>query len=224
MRHEILGRPDYAVARVHLEQGESIWAESGAMIAHTGLAVETSARGGALAGLARKAFTGETFFQNRWVADSGPGHVDLAPGVPGDVLHLPLDGRLIVQRGSYLACAEGVEVSTEMGGVRAFLAEGSIFLLHASGVGDLFLASYGAIEEIQVDGEYRIDNGHLVAWETTLDHSIERVGSWKATILSGEGIVVGFRGRGRVWIQTRALPALAAWIHPYRRVQKSDDG
>lgn len=223
MRHEILGRPDYSMARVHLDAGESLWAEAGAMVAHSGLEVETSSRGGLLSGLARKALTGETFFQNRWSASSGPGHIDVAPGVPGDVLHVPLDGRLLIQRGSYMASAEGVTVSSDIGDLKTFLAEGSIFLLSADGSGDLFLASYGAIQRIDVDGEYTVDNGHLVAWEDTLTHQIRRVGSWKSTLLSKEGIVVQLTGRGKVWIQSRAISPFVSWIHPFRSVKSSDD-
>lgn len=220
MDHKIVGRPDYAMARILLRPGESLWAESGAMVAHSGLEVETSSRGGVMAGLARKVLTGETFFQNRWL---GPGRIDVAPGVPGDVLHLPLDGELFVQRGSYIACAEDVEVSSDIGGLRTLFAEGSLFVLKATGTGDLFLASYGAIDRIDVDGEYTVDNGHLVAWEGGLDVDIERVGSWKATLLSGEGIVVRLRGTGRVWIQSRSIPPFVSWIHPFRRVKTSDD-
>lgn len=223
MRHEILGRPDFALARVHLDAGESLWTESGAMVAHSGLEVETSARGGVLAGLARKALTGETFFQNRWKAAGRAGHIDVAPGVPGDVLHVPLDGRLIVQRGSYMASAEGVKVSTEVGGLKSFLAEGSLFLLNAEGKGDLFLASYGAIERIDVDGDYAIDNGHLVAWEDTLAHHIQRVGGWRSTLLSGEGIIVRLTGQGTVWIQSRSIPPFVSWVNPFRPVKKSSD-
>lgn len=223
MRHEILGRPDYAVARIHLDPGESIWAESDAMVAHSGLDLETSARGGVVAGLARKMLTSESFFQNRWTARDRPGRIDLAPGVPGDVLHVPLDGRLLLQRGSYMASTEGVEVTTEVGGLKTFMAEGDFFVLAAEGKGELFLASYGAIERIDVDGEYAVDNGHLVAWEDTLDHQIRRVGGWKATLLSREGLVVRLTGRGTVWIQSRSIPPFVAWVNPFRKKKSSDD-
>ena len=220
MEHKIVGRPDYAIARILLSPGESLWAESGAMVAHSGLQVETSSRGGVMAGLARKVLTGETFFQNKWI---GPGQIDVAPGVPGDVLHVPLDGELFIQRGSYMACAESVEVTSELGGLRTLFAEGDLFILKATGTGDLFLASYGAIDRIDVDGAYSIDNGHLVAWEGSLDVNVERVGSWKSTLLSGEGIVVRLRGSGRVWIQSRSIPPFVSWVHPFRRVKKKSD-
>lgn len=220
MEHEVVGRPDYAMARIRLGANESLWTESGAMVAHSGLEVETSSRGGIMAGLARKVLTGETFFQNKWI---GPGRIDVAPGVPGDVLHIPLDGELVVQRGSYMACAEDVEISSDLGDLKSLLAEGDLFLLKATGRGDLFLASYGAIDTIDVDGTYAIDNGHLVAWESGLDMSIERVGSWKSTLLSGEGIVVRLRGQGRVWIQSRSIPPFVAWVNPFRRTKSSSD-
>lgn len=227
MKHQVVGRPDFSLLRLSLAPGESVWTESGAMVAHTPtLSLETKARGGVLSGLARAALGGESFFLNKWTAQdgAGEGRIDLAPGSPGDVLHVPLAGKLMIQRGSFLACAESVTVKTELGGFKAVFAEGSFFLLAAEGAGDLFLASYGAIEPVDVAGEHVIDNGHLVAFDAGLSYKIERVGSWKATLLSGEGIVCRFSGRGRLWVQTRAAPPFASWIHPFRRVKAKNQG
>ncbi len=41
-------------------------------------------------------------------------------------------------------------------------------------VGLLFFNSYGDVEEVDVDGSYRVDNGHAVAWEPSLDYEITR--------------------------------------------------
>jgi len=66
------------------------------------------------------------------------------------------------------------------------------------------IGGFGGIEEVLCDGSMVIDTGHLVAWDAELEYSIGKSGSgWIASWLSGEGLVCHFRGRGRIWIQSR---------------------
>jgi uncharacterized protein (AIM24 family) len=41
---------------------------------------------------------------------------------------------------------------------------------------------------------------------------VRKAGSWKSTILGGEGLVTDFTGPGRVWLQTRSTSDLVAWL------------
>ena len=60
MQHEILYRPSYSLLKVDLEQGESICAESGAMVSMSdGINLETGATGGLWRSLSRSMFGGE---------------------------------------------------------------------------------------------------------------------------------------------------------------------
>ena len=55
MQTEIQYSPAFAAAKVTLEQGESVKAEAGAMLAMSStVAIETSAQGGMMKGLKRK--------------------------------------------------------------------------------------------------------------------------------------------------------------------------
>ena len=45
--------------------------------------------------------------------------------------------------------------------------------------------------------------------------AVRRVGGWKATLLSGEGLVTDFVGPGKLIMQTRHFPAFVAAIAPY---------
>jgi len=58
----------------------------------------------------------------------------------------------------------------------------------------------------------RVDTGHIVAFEPTLDFRVSKAGGLKATLLSGEGLVVDFNGRGKVWIQTRSISDYVGWL------------
>lgn len=44
--------------------------------------------------------------------------------------------------------------------------------------------------------------------------SIQAVGGWKSTMLSGEGLVASLTGPGRLHMQTRTPSGLVAWLIP----------
>jgi uncharacterized protein (TIGR00266 family) len=201
---DILHRPAQAVAEVRLDAGESLTAESGALVGMSpSLSIETGA-GGIMKGL-KRLFGGESFFRNTFRATRGPGRVFLAAALPGDMTVLdatPPGWR--VQSTSYVASTPGVDVDTEFGGLRTFFAGEGLFVLRASGAGKVIVGAYGALERVEVDGELVVDTGHLVAWQADLPFRIGKAAEgWIASFLSGEGLVCRFEGRGTIWLQTR---------------------
>ncbi|MGB2247694.1 MAG: AIM24 family protein, partial [Alcanivorax sediminis] len=79
----------------------------------------------------------------------------------------------------------------------------SVFWLNLKGSGKLVVSSFGAIYPVEVDGEYIVDTGHIVAFNETLDFSITKAGSsWLQSFLGGEGMVCKFKGKGTVWCQS----------------------
>jgi len=217
MEYDIEHRPSYALLSVALDQSEELQAEAGAMVSHTdGITIDTKAQGGIVDSLKRTAFGGESFFMNTFSADR-PGHVTLAPPLPGDVIGKELaDERLLVQSGSFLAAETGIDIDTKFGGGRTFFGGEGLFLLELSGTGQTFLSSYGAIERVDLDpGEtYTVDTGHIVAFEGTTNFDVKKVGGLKSTLFSGEGLVCEFSGEGSVWIQTRSTDAFLSWLIP----------
>ena len=149
-------------------------------------------------------FLGESFFRNTFSADSGPGEVTFAPSLPGDIMIYNMQGSdLVIQQTSYLASATTVEIETKWGGFKSFFGEGKMFWIRAVGQGPLAMNAFGAIKEIQVNGSFIIDTGHIVAFEPTLTFKIKKVGSWFSTIFSSEGLVCRFEGTGKLYIQSR---------------------
>ncbi|WEL17428.1 AIM24 family protein [Halorhabdus sp. SVX81] len=217
MEYDIEHRPSYALLSVELDQSEAIQAEAGAMVSHTdGIVIETEATGGIVDSLKRTAFGGESFFMNTFSAER-PGHVTLAPPLPGDVIGKELaDDRLLVQSGSFLAAESGIDIDTKFGGGRTFFGGEGLFLLELSGTGRTFLSSYGAIERVDLDpGEtYTVDTGHIVAFEGSTTFDVKKVGGLKSTLFSGEGLVCEFSGEGAVWLQTRSTDAFLSWLIP----------
>lgn len=213
--------PAYSLAICHLESGDKVMAESGAMVTQdVHIEMQTSATqgkgiGGLLKGLGRKMMLGESFFRNTFTAKGAPGEVTFAPGLPGDIMIYEMNGQdLIVQQTSYLASATSVEIETKWGGFKSFFGEGTLFWIRAFGNGPLALNAFGAIKEIDVQGAFIVDTGHIVAFESTLSFKIKRVGSWFSTFFSSEGLVCRFEGNGKLYLQTRNASEFGSLIGP----------
>ena len=218
MRNNIVYRPAYSLLQLLMDPGESIRAESGAMVSMTpNIQIETAARGGILGGLKRAVLGGESFFINTFTCQGGSGEMTLAPSLPGDLMHVPLTGgSMFVQSGSYICNGGDIEVDTSWAGAKGFFSGEGLFLLKCTGTGDLFISSYGAIHTVELaqNQQYLVDTGHMVAFEETITYTVQRVGSWKSTLLSGEGLVCNFSGPGRLYLQSRSMDAFLKFLIP----------
>jgi uncharacterized protein (TIGR00266 family) len=218
MNIDIRYQPAYSLAIVGLNPEESIQAEAGAMVSMSpNLEVDTAMKGGMLGALTRSVLGGETLFANTFTARGGPGEITLAPSLPGDIATLPLNNAtLFVQSGSFLASSPQINLDLKWGGAKTFFGSEGLFLLRASGTGQIVLCSYGAIHKVPMDGRqsYLCDTGHVVAFTQGLNFDVRRVGGWKSTLLSGEGLVCEFRGAGELYIQTRSTQAFLSWLIP----------
>jgi uncharacterized protein (TIGR00266 family) len=229
MNIEIDSRPSYGMAVVTLDKGERITSESGAMVAMSEkLQVDTTFNGtgsgglfdwlqAAFTGLVRRFLAGETMFVNHYTAKEDGQQVMLAPTMVGDVVHVPLDGqkRITVQASSYLASSKGIDVDLIWGGFAMLFGGEGAFFLRCRGTGDVLINAYGAIEKVEIDGKYRVDTGHVVAFDGDLKYTIRRAGGLTSTFFSGEGLVLEFSGKGTVWLQTRNLSTFLSWITPF---------
>jgi uncharacterized protein (TIGR00266 family) len=222
MKSEILYPGAFPMVRIALAGGESVKAESGAMVAAAPtIDVESKLEGGFLSALSRKVLTGEKFFFQTLRAARGAGEVLLAPTVPGEIIIMELDGvhEYMVQKDGFLAGAEGIKIESRMQSLsRGLLGGEGFFILRISGKGQLILNSFGAIHRVELkpDEEYIVDNSHLVAWTATTTYSIEKASAgWIASFTSGEGFVCRFRGPGLVYIQSRNPGGFGAWIRQF---------
>jgi uncharacterized protein (TIGR00266 family) len=212
------GNPDFGEATCALAPGEVLVCEGGAMSRMSaGMDLKTRAAGGVLKSLFRAAGAGESFFLSEYSSPEG-GFVTVAPATPGAIVHRELRGeKLHLSAGSFLAASADISLDTRFGGLKALFSGEGAFVLDAEGEGELLFNAYGAIVERELDGELIVDTGHVVAWEPTLDYSIEGMGGLKQTFFSGEGLVMRFAGAGKLWLQTRTLGETAGWITPYLR-------
>jgi uncharacterized protein (TIGR00266 family) len=211
----------FTMLRAYLEEGESLKAESGAMIAmHNTIDVEGKLEGGVFGGLGRM-LSGEKFFFQTLVARRGPGEVLLAHPIPGDIQAIELDGSndYVLQKDGFFAGSDSLQVSTKMQNLTKGLFSGEgFFIIRISGRGTLFMSSYGAIHPIDIPAgqEMIIDNSHLVGWPDGMNYNIEKAsGGWLSSFTSGEGLICRFKGPGRVYIQTRNPGGFGAWLRQF---------
>ncbi|MDM7915504.1 MAG: TIGR00266 family protein [Candidatus Eisenbacteria bacterium] len=218
MRVDVRYQPSYSLAIVALEAEEAIQAEGGAMVSMTSnIEIQTGMKGGVFGALKRSVLGGESLFFNTFVSRGGPGEISLAPALPGDITAIELKGDLFyLQSGSYLASDPGIEIDPSWGGARTFFGSEGLFLLKARGQGRMVFSSYGAIHPVQISGApYVVDTGHVVGFGGDLSFDVRRVGGWKSTILSGEGLVCEFRGSGVLYLQTRSTQSFLQWLIPH---------
>ena len=208
MKVDFLHQPDSAIAHIQMDPQEEIVAEAGSMVAMSGfIQASTTLRrgkGGGLLGGLKRVLAGESLFLSVFRSGSGSGEIYLAPKLMGDIASYQVAGaELAVQSTGYMASTSGVDIDLGFQGIKSIFSGESIFWLTVSGSGLVLLSAFGGIYEIDVEGEYVVDTGHIVAFERTLDFSITKAGSSLiGAFLGGEGLVARFRGKGRLFCQT----------------------
>lgn len=213
-------KPDFSFLTVKVPNGETLKVEASAMASmDTNMKMKTKFKGGL-----GRLFTGESLFINEFTAENGDAEISIAPNAPGDMEHLHLNNETIFLQGAaYVASDPSVEVATKFQGLmKTFFSGENMFLIKCSGTGDLWFNSFGGILEVDVKDGYVVDTGHIVAFTEGLEYSVDTVGGYKSLFFSGEGLVCRFTGEGKVWIQTRKIPAFTSWAHPFRPTKKSN--
>ena len=223
MNYDIQYGPGNSAAKVTLASGETFTAEGGSMISMSGnldIATTTHSKGkGSILKAAKRLLTGESFFLNHYTANSDDCHVYLASTLPGDMMEYDLQNeKLIVQGGSYVASQSGIEIDLSWQGFKSILSGEGMFWIKLIGSGKVLLNSFGAIYPVEVDGEYIVDTGHIVAFNETLDFSITKAGkSWLSSFMGGEGLVCKFHGKGTVWCQSHNPSSFGHTLGPKLR-------
>ena len=217
---ELVHRPGNTAARVTLAAGETITAEGGAMIAMSGdmgITTSTHKRGkGSVLKAVKRLISGESIFLNHFTSPRAGAELWLGTPLAGDMLLRTLDKEtLIVQGGSFVACEQGVEIDMGFEGFKNLFSGESLFWVHLKGTGKVIVNSFGAIYAQEVDGEFIVDTGHIVAFTETLNFSLSKAGgSWLHSILGGEGLVCRFKGKGTVWCQSNNPRSFGGLLRP----------
>ena len=161
--------------------------------------------------------TGESLFMTHFTNRGyGKRKVAFAAPYPGTVMPMDLakmaGNTLIVQKDGFLCAAMGIKLSIHFNqriGSGLFGGEGFI-LQKLQGDGLAFVHAGGVVIERQLNNEtLRVDTGCVVAYEPSVNFSVQRAGNLKSMIFGGEGIFLAtLQGTGRVWIQSMPISKL----------------
>jgi uncharacterized protein (TIGR00266 family) len=226
MNVEIFYQPSNSAAKISLLAGDGCTTESGCMIAMSpNLSVETTThkRGsGSVLKSIKRLLGGESLFLNHYQARQA-GDLWVSSTLSGDLMKYELNNnQLIVQAGSFVAADDDVNLDVGWQGFKTFFSGESLFWLKMTGKGTVLLSSFGCIYEVDVNGDYTVDTGHIVAFEETLSFSISKAGSsWIDSFLGGEGLVCKFSGRGKLYCQSHNPTAFGNSLSPHLRSRKA---
>jgi len=215
MKVEVRHRPSFATIFAELGPGDSITAESDAMASmDSDVEMTTGFNGGFLLGLLLKFFGGESLFVNTFRTLKQKAQLVLTQGTPGDIQEVDLQGQtLLLQPGAFIAATSGIKIGVGWAGFASFIGREGLFRLKVSGTGKVWFGAYGGIFERDVDREYVVDTGHLVAYEPTISLKMALAGGIFSSFFSGEGLVSRVQGQGRIYLQSRSMDGLAAWTN-----------
>jgi len=172
---------------------------------------------GKLFSAGKRALTGESIFMTHFTNHGRvKRHVAFAAPYPGKIIPMDMSrmgGEILCQKDAFLCAAFGTRIGIAFQrrlGAGFFGGEGFI-LQRLQGDGMIFIHACGTIVERQMQGEtLRVDTGCLVAFEPTIDYSIERAGNLKSMFFGGEGMFLAtLRGTGRVLLQSMPFSRLA---------------
>ena len=218
MKFEVKYKPSYAMLVTQLEQGETITAESGAMTyMDSNIEVHTRKRENSLLGsLGLKLIGGQSFWVNDYTAINGSGEAAFVAAPVGDIEKLEVTpGKgYVIQKSAYIASTKGVDLDVKWEGFTKGLFGQGLFMIKASGSGQLFINTFGAIDVhfLQSGQTMVVDNFHLVGFSESCSYRVTKVGGLKEALLSGEGLVTQITGPGEVHIQTKNLREFTEWL------------
>ena len=220
MQHVIFGGNLPAVT-LQLDQGESIYTQSGGMTWMTsGIKMETNMKGGLLKGLGRM-LSGDSLFIATYLSTAPNQEITISSTFPGAIVAIsPAGGDVIVQKSAFLCAEPGVTLSAHVvKNLNAGLFGGEGFVLQRlSGTGMAFIEIDGSVCEktLAPNEELIVDTGNIAAYEARVQYEVTMVKGFKNVLFGGEGLLnTRLTGPGKVWLQTMTMPGFAKRIIPY---------
>ncbi|WP_420001124.1 TIGR00266 family protein [Acinetobacter sp. LF10] len=222
----LVGSPE-PFLHVAMRRGDKIYCESNAMVMmEDPLELKGRLQGGLMQSLLRRFANDESLFQQHIEAVRGDGDCLLSAALDGDMQILDVGAtQYILSDGAFVAAHNSVEIKARLNsslGGAFFGNTGGFLVMETSGQGQVVVAGCGTLFEIEVEPnkEIVIDNGHVICWDSRLNYSLSvstsqssgLLGNLMNSVMSGEGMVLRFSGKGKVVICSRNRQNLLAWL------------
>lgn len=221
MKYEIHGTT-LQTLDVYLDQGESLFTDSGGMAWMTGdVDMATDTRGGLMKGLARS-LAGESLFLTTYTCRSSGALITFTPEAPGSIIPLELGAgeSRICQKDAFMVAESRMSLEIHFRkklGAGLFGGEGFV-LQRITGPGTAWVEIAGEVRSYTLKSgqTMTVDPGHIAMYEPTVNYDITRVKGVRNILFGGEGLFLAtLTGPGRVWLQSMPLSNLAQKIAAY---------
>lgn len=220
MTYEIKGG-SFPVVVCQLANGEQMRTEKGSMVwMSSNMQMET--HGGGMGKMFQRAFSGDSMFQNIYIAQGGEGMIAFGSSFPGRIMVLEIaPGReIVMQKSAFLASEMGVELSIHFNkkASTGFFSGVGFIMQKLSGNGIAFVEIDGELVEYELSkGQQMIvDTGNLAGFESTVSIDIVPVKGLKNKMLGGEGFFnTVLTGPGKIWLQTMSIENVANTLAPF---------
>ncbi len=216
MEYQVKGG-NFPVVVCSLQAGEAMRCQSGAMT-WMDPAIKMETKTGGIGKMLGRVISGENLVENRYVAE-GSGEIAFGASFPGEIRAIEISGgkSIVAQKGSFLACTEGVESSVffqKKIGSGIFGGEGFI-MQKFSGNGTVFIEIGGGAVEYTIEAGQKkiIDTGYLVCMDDTCSMDIQTVSGVTNVLFGGEGLFnTVINGPGTILLQTMPESGLVTKI------------
>ncbi len=209
------------IIEITLAPKEGVRATVGALVyMDDQVEMETTTGGGMMKSFKRW-ITGDNFFISDFVNNTNEEKtVVFGPAHPTKLVPILLSehgGSLVAQKGAFLCGARNTEIElfTTTSFKTGFFGGEGFILQRLSGEGLVVLEGGGALicRDLAEGEVLRASGGNLVAFEETVNFSVDMVKGGKNIIFGGEGLfLTRLEGPGKVWLQGMPFSKLAESI------------
>lgn len=215
IRTQVLGAPGSNYLVVDLSPGQSIVTSPGSLIYLRGDVEKGVVEFGGIGKAFARALGGQDLVLTKYKGNANGGKIALGSALPGDIIAIDLapNHEIIVSRGSFLCCTDGLEVSatTRAQGILGVgQQEGFVLpVIRAKEIGGrVWLCAYGTFERLDLEtNEVAVlDNGTFLACPSSLNYQIVRLGkTLLSSLVGGEGLGMQFVGPASLYIQSKNI-------------------
>lgn len=217
LKMQIVGAPGSNYLLIDLYPGQTILTSPGSLIYLRGDVEKGVVEVGGIGKAFARALGGQDLVLTKYRGNGNGngGRIALGAALPGDIIAIDLapHHEIIVSRGSFLCCTEGLEVTatTRAQGILGVgQQEGFILPVIRAGEsgGRVWLCAYGTFERIdlEVNEVAVLDNGTFLACPASLNYQVVRLGkTLLSSLAGGEGLGMQFTGPASLYIQSKNI-------------------
>ena len=219
--YKIINGPAFASIEMNLKKDQGIIAQAGCMhYMDSHLKTTTKSHGGIFKGIFRAIFTTSSMFMTTYSGTYNfKNNILFGSFLPGDVLpvYLKPKEKIMLSPMSLVCYTPNLDIKSKRRLRGIFVKEGiyqTEMINDSEDTGVVWLSSYGGYyKKTLKEGEsFKLDNGLFLCAPSHIKYGISFIGGVKSSLLSGEGMLMNFKGPCSIYCQGRSIPKLHDYI------------